>query len=102
MASKAEQIVGHFTQDETVKADVLGVIEEIKANPGQHNVDTIIDRFTSDPDLKAKIKEIIGKVNAGHPLHAITAYHHADQAKAHRASEKIAGHRGAVEHILGS
>src|SRR3954447_16195788 len=102
MASKAEQIVDHMTSDPQVKADVLGAIEDIKANPGKHNVDTIIARFTDDPELTRKIKEIIGKVKAGHSMHSIAAYHHADPATAHAAGDKIAGHKAVVEHILAS
>jgi hypothetical protein len=102
MASKAEQIVAHFTQDPEAQSEILKMIEEIKANPGQHNVDTVIAHFTSDPALTAKIKEIISKVKAGHSMHAIAGYHLPDAADAVSAAETMAGHKAVVSHILAS
>lgn len=102
MASKAEQIVDHFTQDPELKAKILDMIEEIKANPGQHNFDTVIARFTDDPELAATIKANFSKIKAGEATQSIAEKHFGETATADEASDTMARHWGAVEHILAS
>jgi hypothetical protein len=107
VATKAEQIIDHFTDDPAIKADILATIEDVKNGkyPSDENgttTDKVIARYTSHPGVQAKIKEIIGKVGAGHSMSAIGGYHHPDPAKAVSASEAMSEHKGAVEHILKS
>jgi hypothetical protein len=102
MATKAEQIVDHFTQDPAIKADILSAIAELQGNPGAANIDQLIARFTSDPDLTAKIKEIIARVGAGDSHASIAADQLTDSRAATAASEGISGHKAVVQHILKS
>jgi hypothetical protein len=102
MASKAAQIIDHMTSDPQVKQDVLDAIAEIKANPGQHNLDTIIARFTSDPELTAKIKSIVGQVAKGNSMQAVADENHPDTDQVSAASEGMSSNRAAVEKILAS
>lgn len=98
MATRAERIIDHFTSDAKLKAKILRQVDAVRA--GKMTLDQVIDEHTMNPKIKAKIKEIIGKVRAGHSIQSITAYHHADPAKATRAAENILKHHGAVQHIM--
>lgn len=98
MASKAEQIVDHFTDDPDLKAKIHEQIR--RAREEGATLDDIVAEFTDDPGTQAKIKEIAGKVAKGHSIHHIAGYHHADPHKAKRAAENALKHKGAVEHIM--
>lgn len=98
MASKAEQVIDHFTKDAGLKAKILKEIDAAKKTG--KSLEAIIAEFTTDAGITAKIKEIAGKVSAGHKIHAITGYHHSDVNKANSAAENVLKHHGAVEHIM--
>ena len=98
MASKAEQIVNHFTSDPATKAKIHEQIRRAKEEGA--TLDDIIAEFTDHPGIQAKIKEIAGKVAKGHSIHHIAGYHHADPHKARRTAENVLKHKGVVEHIL--
>jgi hypothetical protein len=100
MASKAEQIIDHFTSDAALKAKIL---KAIAANKGKgKNIDNILAKFPLDAATTAKIKEIVQKIRAGHSHSAIAGYHIADPAKAARAAAAMSEHTGVVKHILQS
>ena len=100
MASKTELIIDHFTGDADLKAKIMAQVERVRA--GAMTVDEVIAEHTTDPKITAKIKEIIGKVKAGHSVHSITGYHHADPKKAQSTAENILKHHGVVHNILNS
>jgi hypothetical protein len=101
-SAKAEQIVDHFTQDQELKGRILELIDEVLANPGKHNFDSCIARFTDDPQLAATIKENFQMMKAGRPTQAIAEHHFGAGEQASHASDTMAKHWGAVEHILQS
>jgi len=98
MASKAEQIVNHFTDDPDTKAKIHEQIRRAKEEGA--TLDDIVAEFTDHPGTQAKIKEIAGKVAKGHSMHSIAGYHHADPKKAQSAAENALKHTGAIKHIL--
>ncbi len=98
--SKAEKIIDHFTDDAELKAKILKQVDAVRA--GTMTLNDVIAEHTDDPAVVAKIKEIAGKVKAGHSMHAIAGYHHADTTKATSAAEAVLKHHGAVKHILDS
>jgi len=100
MATRAERIVDHFTDDADLKAMILRQVDEVRA--GTKTLDQVIAEHSDDPAIVAQIKEIAAKVRAGHGIHAIAGYHHADPAKAQSTSENVLKHHGVVAHIMTS
>jgi hypothetical protein len=99
-SEKAERIVDHFTADPNLKAEILGLIDEIKANPGKHNFDTVIARFTSDPQLAAEIKANFEHMRQGGTPHGIASKY--SSGRAGNAAATAQQHWEAVEGILKS
>ena len=100
MASRAERIVDHFTDDSELEAIILRQVDEVRA--GTKTLDHVIAEHTDDPAIVAQIKEIAAKVRAGHGIHAISGYHHVDPAKAQSTSENVLKHHGVVADIMNS
>ena len=100
MASKAEQIIDHFTKDANLKGKILQAIKETKGKGA--TVDQVLAKFNFDAATMAKAREIAKKIKAGHSHHAIAGYHHADANKANRAAAAMSRHQGTVVHILKS
>jgi hypothetical protein len=100
MASKAEQIIDHFTKDAKLKEQILQAIKESKGKSA--SVDQVLAKFHFDAATMAKAREIAKKIRAGHSHHAIAGYHHVDANKANRAAATMGRHQGAVVHILKS
>lgn len=98
-ASKAEQIIDHFTQDAALKRQILAAIAENKGPGG--SVDKILAKFHLDAGTTATVKQIIKKVVAGHNPHSITAFFTPDANRA-SAAAKLSQHIGVVTHIINS
>jgi hypothetical protein len=98
MASKAEQIINHFTNDGKLKARILKAIADNKGKNG--SVDNVLNTFNLSPGTKGIVREIIQKVLAGHSPHSITAYYTPSANHAALAASAISQHIGVVTHIV--
>lgn len=101
-SAKAETIVDHFTQDPALKAQIVGLIDEVMANPGMHNLDSAIAKFTNDPVLAAEIKANLQHIRQGGEPSGISAKYTNDATRATNVAQQANAHRAAVEQILAS
>jgi hypothetical protein len=99
-AAKLDAIVSRFTNDPTIKANVMQHMKEFQA--GTTSVGEIIAQYTTDPELTAKIRQRIAEVQAGKHMASVTAFGADDANHAAGASETASEHVGAIDHIVKS
>jgi hypothetical protein len=99
-ATKAEQIIDHFTNDPVLKTKILASIQQSKGKGV--NVAHILANFNLDPGTTATVHKVIAMMTAGHSPHSVTASLHPNPTTASNAAQLISEHTGTVRYILQS